>query len=260
MHETHCRRTERPGNSLPQPQRPQPKRQPNPLIQKYFKINHTPDAGTKGLGELKPVEPASRHGGAPVLGGDQVYVLKHGRTYHTGWCQAVADKWDHAPRGLLVTLLADVGARTRCTECDRTKNRPENRRRRPSLPGVGLQPLPTEEAVQPDAVIPLRVIGVAHGILFLSAGMEYQELLRDTAVEPATVLSVNGRRDGTVVRLDVGRDEPRLTVQLDPRATFRDGPYQMRLRRPLQRSATKAYAVASVEPALATNAAQTGED
>jgi hypothetical protein len=226
------------------------------LIQKYFKINHTPDSGAKGLGELNPVEPASRRGGAPVLGDDQVYVLKHGRTYHTAWCQAVADKWDHAPRGLLVTLLADVGARTRCTECDR----PENRRRRPPARRDGLQQLPTAEVVQPDTVIPLRVIGVAHGILFLSAGVEYQELLKDTAVEPATVLSVDGRRDGTVVRLDVGRDEPRLTVQLDPRATFRDGPYQMRLRRPLQRSATKAYAVASVEPAFAANAEQTGED
>jgi hypothetical protein len=68
-------------------------------------------------------------------------------------------------------------------------------------------------------------------------------------VEPATPLLVGGRRDGMVVRLDPARDEPLLIVQLDPRATFRNGPYQVRLRPPLQRSATKPYAVESVEPA-----------
>ena len=68
-------------------------------------------------------------------------------------------------------------------------------------------------------------------------------------VEPSTPLSVDGRRDGMVVRLDASRTEPLLVVQLDPRATVTDGPYQMHLRRPLQRSATKPYAVESVEPA-----------
>ena len=68
-------------------------------------------------------------------------------------------------------------------------------------------------------------------------GRSIRELLKETAVEPATVLSVGGRRDGTVVRLDAVRDEPLLLVQLDPRATFRNGPYQVRLRRPLRRSA-----------------------
>ena len=68
-------------------------------------------------------------------------------------------------------------------------------------------------------------------------------------MEPATPLLVGGRRDGMVVRLDPARDEPLLIVQLDPRATFRNGPYQVRLRPPLQRSATKPYAVESVEPA-----------
>jgi hypothetical protein len=52
-----------------------------------------------------------------------------------------------------------------------------------------------------------------------------------------------------VVRIDASRDEPLLVIQLDPRATFRNGLYQVRLRRPLQRSATKPYAVESVEPA-----------
>jgi hypothetical protein len=156
----------------------------------------------------------------------------------------VADKWEHSPRGLLVTLVTDVGERTRCRECERRAKRARTPPAQGStaLPGITAPP-------PPHAVIPLRVIGVSHGILFLAARPEFRGLLRETAVEPATMLSVGGRRDGTVVRLDAGRDEPLLLVQLDPRATFRDGPYQVRLRRPLQRSATKPYAVAAVEPA-----------
>ncbi|HEY8754308.1 MAG TPA: hypothetical protein VIM40_11765 [Arthrobacter sp.] len=60
---------------------------------------------------------------------------------------------------------------------------------------------------------------------------------------------MDGWRKGMVVRIDAAREEPLLIVQLDPRATFRNGPYQVRLRPPLQRSATKPYAVDSVEPA-----------
>jgi hypothetical protein len=169
--------------------------------------------------------------------------MKHGTDYHTAWCGVVADKWEHAPRGLLVTLLTDVGERTGCRECERAQRAGTS-----SAPESAAEPRLTAQP-PPDAAIPLRVIGVAHGILFLAAEPEFRDLLKETAVEPATMLSVGGRRDGTVVRLDAGRDEPLLLVQLDPRATFRDGPYQVRLRRPLQRSATKAYAVASVEPA-----------
>lgn len=182
--------------------------------------------------------------GAPVLGPDHVYVMKHGSEYHTGWCRAVDDTWDQAPRRLLVTRLADVGARSRCRECVR------------SLNAVGGSPakdhplqLPTAQALAPEPAIPLRVVGVAHGILFLAAGQEYRDRLRETSVEPATPLLVDGQRHGMVVRIEAARDEPLLVVQLDPRATFRDGPYQVRLRRPLQRSASKPYAVESVEPA-----------
>ena len=229
---------------------PKPRRQLNPLIRKYLNITEPDHADASDLGGLKPVEPAARRDGAPVIGDDQVYVMKYGTDYHTAWCRVVADKWDHSPRGLLVTLLADVGGRTRCQECGRPgkRAREASGRESPAQAPLTAEPLP-------DAVIPLRVIGVAHGILFLAAGPEYRELLKDTAVEPATVLSVGGRRDGTVVRLDAVRDEPLLLVQLDPRATFRNGPYQVRLRRPLQRSATKGYAVASVEPAFAGNTA-----
>jgi hypothetical protein len=212
------------------------------LIRKYLKVSHPAHADARGLGELKPVEPAARREGVPLLGDDQVYVMKYGREYHTAWCQVVADKWGHAPRGLLVTLLADVGARTLCQECDR----PLKAAIASYAQEYQMQPRP---APPPDGVIPLRVVGVAHGILFLAAGPEYQERLKETAVEPATPLLVGGRRDGMVVRVDAARDEPLLVVQLDPRATFRNGPYQVRLRRPLQRSATKPYAVESIEPA-----------
>jgi hypothetical protein len=224
---------------------PRPKREPNPLIRKYLKASHPDHAEARGLGELKPVEPVARREGVPLLGEDQVYVMKYGTKYHTAWCQVVADKWDHAPRGLLVTLLADVGARTRCKECERLLNAASAS----SAQEYQMQSRPTGEPPPPDAVIPLRVIGVAHGILFLAAGPEYRERLKETNVEPATPLSVDGRRDGMVVRLDATRAEPLLVVQLDPRATFRNGPYQVRLRRPLQRSPTKPYAVAYVEPA-----------
>jgi hypothetical protein len=237
-HENALRRIERPRKIPSRPQRPF-----DPLLRKYLKTNDPAPARARGLRELKPVEPAGRQNGAPVAGHGQVYVMKHGTDYHTAWCRVVADKWEHAPRGLLVTLLTDVGERTRCRECDRRAKRSTT----PPAEESAAEPRPVQPP--PDAVIPLRVVGVAHGILFLAADPEFRDLLKETAVEPATMLSVGGRRDGTVVRLDAGRDEPLLLVQLDPRATFRDGPYQVRLRRPLQRSATKAYAVASVEPA-----------
>lgn len=224
---------------------PKPKRQLNPLIRKYVKASHPDQADARGLGELKPVEPAAWREGVPVLGQDQVYVMKYGSEYHTAWCRIVADKWGHAPRGLLVTLLADVGARAACQECGRDLKIA----RASSAQENQLQTLPAPAPPPPDAVIPLSVVGVAHGILFLAAGPEYQERLKETAVEPATPLLVGGRRDGIVVRVDAARDEPLLIVQLDPRATFRNGPYQVRLRPPLRRSATKPYAVESIEPA-----------
>ena len=212
---------------------------------KYLKASRPDHPEARGLGGLKPVEPAGRREGMPLIGDGQVYVMKYGREYHTAWCQVVADKWAHAPRGLLVTMLADVGVRTRCLECDRALTAAGAS----SAPEYHLQPRPSPAPPPPDAVIPLRVVGTAHGILFLAAAAEFQDQLRETAVEPATPLLVDGRRDGMVVRVDASRDEPLLVVQLDPRAAFRDGPYQVRLRRPLQRSATKPYAVESVESA-----------
>lgn len=222
---------------------PRPERSHNPLVRKFLRGSPKNHSAARGLGELKPVEPAARRDGVPVLGEDQVYVIKYATDYHRAWCQVVADAWDQAPRGLHVTLLADVGERSGCMECDvlmkKMSSAQENK----------LQPHPSPRLPPSDALIPLKVIGVAHGILFLAAGQEHQERLNETAVEPATPLSVDGRRDGMVVRLDATRTEPLLVVQLDPRATVTEGPYQMHLRRPLQRSATKPYAVESVEPA-----------
>lgn len=213
------------------------------MILRYFKASYSTRAGAKGPGRLEPVEPAARRKGVPLLGADQVYVMKQGWEYHTVWCHVVADRWAHAPRGLLVTLLADVGARTVCKECDRPRtdgSAESSARDDPSL----AMPAPAH-----DEVIPLRVVGLAHGILFLAAGPEYRERLGDAAVEPATPLLVGGQRDGMVVRIEATRGDPILVIQLDPRATFQNGPYQVRLRRPLQRSATKPFAVESVEPA-----------
>lgn len=228
---------------------PVPKRQLSPLIRKYLKVSRSAQAEPRDLGELKPVEPAARPDGAPLLCGDQVYVMKYGTDYHPAWCQVVANSWDHAPRRLLVTLLAAVGERTRCTEC----NRHAKAARAPAAQEYHVHTPRTADPAPPGAVIPLKVMGLAHGILFLAAGQEYRERLQETAVERATPLYVDGRRDGMVVRLDCSRDEPLVVVQLDPRATFRNGPYQVRLRHPLRRSATKPYAVESVEsvePAL----------
>lgn len=221
---------------------PIPKRQLSPLIRKYVNGSRPAQVETRGLGEFKPVEPAARREGVPVLGDDQVYVMKYGTVYHTAWCPVVADRWDHAPRRLLVTLLAAVGERTRCAECNHAKAA-----RASAAQECHQHARPTPEPPPPDAVVPLKVIGLAHGILFLAAGQEYRERFKETAVEPATPLWVDGRRDGMVVRLDSASDEPLVLVQLDPRATFRNGPYQVRLRHPLRRSATKPYAVESVE-------------
>lgn len=221
---------------------PIPKRQLSPLIRKYLNVSRPAQAESRGLGELKPVEPAGRRQGVPLLGDDQVYVVKYGTDYHVAWCQVVADTWEHAPRRLLVTLLEAVGERTRCAECDR-----HAKEGRASAAQDQIPTLPTPEPAAPDAVIPLKAMGLAHGILFLAAEQEYRERLQETAVERATPLYVNGRRDGVVVRLDFASDEPLVLVQLDPRVTFRDGPYQVRLRLPLRRSATKPYAIDSVE-------------
>lgn len=222
---------------------PQSKRQRSPLLRKYLNAGRPADARAGDLGVPKPIEPAAWREGMPLLGDDQVYVMKYGNEYHPAWCHVVADKWAHAPRGLLVTMVADVGRRTRCPECDRVLKAA----RTSSARHYQVQAPPSPAHPPRDMVIPLRVVGAAHGILFLAATAEFQNRLRETAVEPATPLLVDGRREGIVLRVDAAREEPLLVVQLDPRVTFRDGLYQVRLRRPLQRSAAKPFAVDSVE-------------
>jgi hypothetical protein len=235
-------REERIPSAQEGPAIPSPKRSFSPWIRTYLKGSDAGRADAKGLGAIKPVEPATRREGKPLLGEDQVYVMKYEKEYHPAWCRVIAEKWSSAPRGLLVTLLADVGMRTRCRECDRSLNSATE----PPVHEHGRHPQPTR---QPDRVIPLRVVGFSHGVLFLAAGPKYQERLKETAVEPATPLLVDGRRHGMLLRVDASRQEPLLVIQMDPRYKFRNGAYQVRLRPPLQRSATKPYAVDFVEPA-----------
>lgn len=235
---------------------PRAKRQHNPWIRKYLKTSApAADEGARSPGEPKPVRPTAWQDGKPFLDDGQVYVTKYGSRYHTVWCPVVADAWENTPRALLVTLLADVGGRGRCRDCERPVDMqasPEGQfpeSQAPSGQESRLSAMPPSPEAPADMVIPLKVVGLAHGVLFLAAGREHRERLRQTAVEPATPLSVGGRRDGLVLRVDAAREEPLLVVQLDPRVTFQNVPYQVRLRRPLLRSATKPYAVAVVEPA-----------
>jgi hypothetical protein len=70
------------------------------------------------LGELKPVKPGElRIDGSPILQDGQVYVTKAGTKYHPYWCDAIAAKWDKEGKGILVTLLEDVGGRQACRSC-----------------------------------------------------------------------------------------------------------------------------------------------
>lgn len=73
----------------------------------------------EALGQLRTVEPESvRSDGSPRAGRDQAYVTRAGKVFHPAWCQVVAEKWDNDPRGLLVILEAEAGARRRCKACD----------------------------------------------------------------------------------------------------------------------------------------------
>lgn len=70
------------------------------------------------LGELKPVKPGElRVDGSPILQDGQVYVTKAGTKYHPYWCEVIAAKWDKEGKGILVTLLEDVGGRQACRSC-----------------------------------------------------------------------------------------------------------------------------------------------
>ena len=108
---------------------------------------------------------------------------------------------------------------------------------------IPLGPGSQANAPGPDTLIALEVVGLAHGILFLSAPEKFRDVIRETAVEPATPFMSQGQREGTVVRVEASRTKPMVVVQLDPRAPFRVGPYRLVLRKPLLRSATRSYAV-----------------
>jgi hypothetical protein len=70
------------------------------------------------LGELNLVKPGElRVDGSPTLQEGQVYVTRAGTKYHPYWCDVIAAKWDIEGKGILVTLLEDVGSRQACSSC-----------------------------------------------------------------------------------------------------------------------------------------------
>lgn len=75
-------------------------------------------AASAELGPLIVRKPAGlRVDGSPLLQPGEVYVSQWGMKYHPGWCEAIATKWDHAGKGVFVTLLSDVGRRAECGLC-----------------------------------------------------------------------------------------------------------------------------------------------
>jgi hypothetical protein len=49
----------------------------------------------------------------------QVYVTRTGKLFHTQWCSIMDGQWRAGQRGIYETMMADVGPRGRCTQCDR---------------------------------------------------------------------------------------------------------------------------------------------
>ncbi|MDO5876305.1 hypothetical protein MG599_13520 [Paenarthrobacter sp. SD-1] len=74
---------------------------------------------SKELGQLHPVEPASRRSdGSPKIGPGQVYVVSSGKVFHPAWCNSVGNVWDDNPKRLLVVDESGVGSRKACKACD----------------------------------------------------------------------------------------------------------------------------------------------
>lgn len=68
---------------------------------------------------LVPADPQShREDGSPVAGEGQAYVTRTGKLFHTQWCPIMAAHWRDTQGGIYVTMMADVGPRGRCTQCD----------------------------------------------------------------------------------------------------------------------------------------------
>lgn len=60
-----------------------------------------------------------RDDGSPVAGDGQVYVTRTGKRFHPQWCSIMAAHWRDNHGGIYVTMMADVGMRQRCPQCDR---------------------------------------------------------------------------------------------------------------------------------------------
>ncbi|MHA7168060.1 hypothetical protein ACX801_07840 [Arthrobacter bambusae] len=73
----------------------------------------------KPRGPLVRAEPMGRReDGSPVAGDGQAYATRTGNLFHPQWCSIVAARWRDAPGNVHVTMIADVGQRRRCQQCD----------------------------------------------------------------------------------------------------------------------------------------------
>lgn len=59
-----------------------------------------------------------RDDGSPVAGEGQAYVTRTGKLFHTQWCPIMAAHWRDNQGGIYVTMMADVGPRGCCAQCD----------------------------------------------------------------------------------------------------------------------------------------------
>ena len=58
-----------------------------------------------------------RDDGSPVADGNQAYVTRTGKQYHTKWCPIMAAQWRDKPGTVFLSALADVGERGLCPQC-----------------------------------------------------------------------------------------------------------------------------------------------
>ncbi|MCX8452828.1 hypothetical protein [Paenarthrobacter ureafaciens] len=77
------------------------------------------DHGAQKKRPLVRVEPQSqRDDGSPIAGEGQAYVTRSGKLFHTQWCSIMDGHWRAVNGGIYVTMIADVGLRGHCPQCD----------------------------------------------------------------------------------------------------------------------------------------------
>lgn len=80
---------------------------------------HDTESGSLQRPLIKVETTNLRDDGSPVAGDGQVYVTRTGKLFHTQWCSIMDGQWRAGQKGIYVTMIADVGPRGRCTQCDR---------------------------------------------------------------------------------------------------------------------------------------------